>query len=169
MNCTVYRVVNGLYAGERILGRGNLNPRSPGSWLIPAGCVTVPPPALAEGEQARWDGTAWVIEPAPGAAAEVSPDAAAAEAALPSAALVQAEARRRLAATDWYVVRQIETGEAVPAPIARFRAAIRERCNALEAANPIPPDYYADQHWPHTPDGGLESQEKAPQDKPTKA
>ncbi|NKD76613.1 hypothetical protein HEQ60_02350 [Haematospirillum sp. H1815] len=169
MNCTVYRVSDGLYAGERILGRGNLNPRSPGSWLIPAGCVTVPPPALAEGEQARWDGTAWVVESVPDTAAEVAPDAAAAaaEAVLPSAALVQAEARRRLAATDWYVVRQIETGEAVPAPIARFRAAIRERCNALEAANPIPPDYYADQHWPHTPGG--EEEEKAPQDKPGKA
>ncbi|AMW34270.1 hypothetical protein [Haematospirillum jordaniae] len=153
MNCTVYRVVNGFYAGEHVLGQGDLDPRSPGSWLIPAGCVTVPPPALAEGEQARWDGAAWVVVPVPDTAAAVAPDAAAAEAALPSAALVQAEARRRLSATDWYVVRQIETGEAVPAPIARFRAAIRERCNALEAASPIPPDYYNDTHWPHTPDG----------------
>ncbi|WP_209316137.1 hypothetical protein, partial [Haematospirillum jordaniae] len=166
---TVYRTQNDLYAGEQILDESDRNPRSPDTWLIPAGCVTVPPPALAEGEQARWDGAAWVVVPVPDTAAAVAPDAAAAEAALPSAALVQAEARRRLSATDWYVVRQIETGEAVPPPIADFRAAIRERCNALEAASPIPPDYYADQHWPHTPDGGLESQEKAPQDKPTKA
>lgn len=153
MSQTVYRTLNDLYAGEYVLDDGDRNPRSPDTWLIPAGCVTVPPPALADGEQARWSGQAWMVESVPDTAAEAVSDTAAAKAAPPSAALVQAEARRRLAATDWYVVRQIETGEAVPAPVARFRAAIRARCNALEAMQPIPADYTADQHWPGSPDG----------------
>lgn len=65
MSQTVYRTVNDLYAGEQVLDDSHRNPRSPDTWLIPAGCVTVPPPALRDGEQARWDGGAWMVEVLP--------------------------------------------------------------------------------------------------------
>ncbi len=74
MNCTVYRVVNGFYAGEHVLDKGDLNPRAPDTWLIPAGCVTVAPPDLRDGEQARWDGGAWVIEAVPETAPAAEPE-----------------------------------------------------------------------------------------------
>lgn len=53
------------------------NSRSPDTWLIPAGCVTVPPPDFRDGEQARWDGGAWVVEVVPEDAPEVEPEAGA--------------------------------------------------------------------------------------------
>lgn len=50
------------------------SPREPGAWVVPGGCVEVPPPALAEGERAQWDGDAWVVvPPAPEAAPEPAP------------------------------------------------------------------------------------------------
>lgn len=45
-------------------------------------------------------------------------------------ALRQANAARRtLAETDWYVIRQLETGQPIPAQITRDRAAARSRIN----------------------------------------
>lgn len=54
------------------------SPLEPGVWLIPAGCVEVPPPTIPAGNLARWVGDAWVLEtvPAPSdppAAAEPDP------------------------------------------------------------------------------------------------
>ncbi|AMW35906.1 hypothetical protein AY555_11105 (plasmid) [Haematospirillum jordaniae] len=65
MPYTIYRTIDNIYVGEAILDDSHRNPLSPDNWLIPAGCVTVPPPALAEGEQARWDQDTWVIEAIP--------------------------------------------------------------------------------------------------------
>jgi hypothetical protein len=40
------------------------SPLEPGVWLIPGGAVVAKPPALADGQRARWNGGAWdVIEP----------------------------------------------------------------------------------------------------------
>lgn len=54
---------------------------------------------------------------------------------LPTAEQLQeienAEARFYLSNTDWYVIRQQETGEAIPAEILAERAAARERVLAL--------------------------------------
>lgn len=61
-------------------------------------------------------------------------------------ARVRAEAARRLAATDWMVMRAAEGGKPVPADVLSLRAAIRARSNEIEAMTPIPPDF-ADDHW----------------------
>lgn len=40
------------------------DPLQPGHWLIPRGCITVPPPEVPTGQRARWTGEHWVLEPA---------------------------------------------------------------------------------------------------------
>lgn len=39
------------------------DPKTPGNWLIPRGCVGTEPPALAANEAARWVGGAWQTIP----------------------------------------------------------------------------------------------------------
>ena len=41
------------------------DPMDPSNWLIPAGCVEVEPPSVAENQLARWDGTSWLVEDMP--------------------------------------------------------------------------------------------------------
>lgn len=42
------------------------SPLEPGVFLIPAGCIEAQPPALGEGQRARWDGEGWaIVEPEP--------------------------------------------------------------------------------------------------------
>jgi hypothetical protein len=42
------------------------SPLEPGVWIIPGGAVEVEPPALKDGQRARWNGGAWdVIDPPP--------------------------------------------------------------------------------------------------------
>lgn len=41
------------------------SPLEPGVWLIPAGCVLVEPPAIPEGQRAKWDGDKWALEAVP--------------------------------------------------------------------------------------------------------
>lgn len=60
-------------------------------------------------------------------------------------AMVKAEAARRLAQTDWVVLRAMESGKAAPEAILRGRATIRARSNEIEAD--LPPDYKADWRW----------------------
>ena len=51
------------YAGYYIgVTTADPDPLTPGEWLIPGGCVTEKPPALADDEVARHDGQAWVVE-----------------------------------------------------------------------------------------------------------
>lgn len=46
--------------------RARESPEEPGVYLIPAGCVDVPPPALDEGARARWTGANWeLVAPPP--------------------------------------------------------------------------------------------------------
>lgn len=39
------------------------SPMEPGVYLIPAGAVTVPPPATSDGEMAVWNGSGWNVQP----------------------------------------------------------------------------------------------------------
>lgn len=41
------------------------SPLEPGVYLIPAHATTTPPPSCDDGEQVRWDGEAWQVEPLP--------------------------------------------------------------------------------------------------------
>ena len=53
---------NGIFVGAT---EADESPLEPGVFLIPGGCVEQEPPALAEGEQARWIDGAWLVEPVP--------------------------------------------------------------------------------------------------------
>lgn len=74
-------------------------------------------------------------------------DPVAAAPAAPTAALVKREAARRLAFTDWMVLRATEGGTPVPDAVTAQRTAIRAASNALEAMEPIPADYGDDRWW----------------------
>jgi len=39
----------------------------------------------------------------------------------------------RLSTTDWYIVRNVDTGDEIPQPIKDERAVLREKCNNIEA------------------------------------
>ena len=49
-------------------------------------------------------------------------------------ATVKAQAAGMLVPTDWYVVRKSETGDAIPATISTYRAAVRTASGTIEAA-----------------------------------
>lgn len=57
----LYQTVGGYFVGETV---ADPDPMRPGRWLIPGGCVAMPPPMLAEGQRARWDGRRWCVETA---------------------------------------------------------------------------------------------------------
>jgi hypothetical protein len=46
---------------------------------------------------------------------------------------VKREARKILSETDWYIVRQQETGASVPQDVLDHRSAVRQRSNAAES------------------------------------
>ena len=49
-------------------------------------------------------------------------------------ATIKAQAGGLLAATDWYVTRNAETGEAIPSSVSQYRAAVRTASGNIEAA-----------------------------------
>ena len=49
-------------------------------------------------------------------------------------AIVKQQAGGLLSATDWYVTRNAETGDAIPADVTTYRAAVRTASNTIEAA-----------------------------------
>lgn len=53
---------HGVFLGEE---EADESPLEPGVFLIPAGCVEVPPPAVAEGKVAVWEAGAWVVKNLP--------------------------------------------------------------------------------------------------------
>ncbi len=62
---------------------------------------------------------------------------------------VKDEAARRLAPTDWQVLKSVESGDgpAISADLRKARALIRERSNEIEALDPIPADYRDEKYW----------------------
>ena len=58
---TVFQTDNeGYFVG---VTQADPDPLTPNSWLIPAGCVDVPPPATGTREAARWNAGTWQIVP----------------------------------------------------------------------------------------------------------
>ena len=49
-------------------------------------------------------------------------------------AVIKQQAGGLLSATDWYVTRNAETGDAIPADVTAYRAAVRTASNTIEAA-----------------------------------
>ena len=64
-----------------------------------------------------------------------------------SMADVKAEAARRLAETDWMVLRAAEGERSVPLEVADRRRAIRDVSGRLERMSPVPSDYMNDKWW----------------------
>lgn len=50
---------DGVYVGPMVADE---SPLEPGVFLLPAGCVEVEPPVLAENQRARWLGAEWLVE-----------------------------------------------------------------------------------------------------------
>lgn len=61
MICYQTRYEDGVFIGT---AQAHEDPIEKGRMVLPGGCVAVPPPAFAAGEQARWAGGSWVIEKA---------------------------------------------------------------------------------------------------------
>lgn len=51
---------NGVFVG---LSEADPSPLEPGEWIIPGGCVTVPPPTPPVGSVAVWVNGAWTVVP----------------------------------------------------------------------------------------------------------
>lgn len=49
---------SGFYVGQTA---ADPDPKNPGNWLIPAGCVEVAPPAMPHGKVAQWVGYKWKL------------------------------------------------------------------------------------------------------------
>ncbi|GAB7080830.1 hypothetical protein [Megalodesulfovibrio paquesii] len=96
----------GYYLGEAVADE---SPLEPGVWLIPAGCVETPPPAIPEGQRARWEageagengeaGGAWILEAIP--EPEPEPDTTEPEPMDRSRILTRVEFIRRLSPQEW--------------------------------------------------------------------
>lgn len=52
---------DGVFVG---IVKADPSPLERGVFLIPGNCVTVQPPSFSQGQQARWTGSAWIIEAA---------------------------------------------------------------------------------------------------------
>lgn len=64
----VYQTFDGYFVGAV---SADPDPENPGKWLIPGGCVLMPPPAHDMATtRCRWDGTRWIPEPIPEPALE---------------------------------------------------------------------------------------------------
>lgn len=57
--------ITGAYQGEVYLDESDVSPLEPGVYLIPAGCVEVPPPSYTENQFAQWLDGKWLVKDAP--------------------------------------------------------------------------------------------------------
>lgn len=111
--------VEGYYVGPTIADE---SPLEPDVFLFPGGAVDLTPPsALAEGKRYKPVDGGWVAEDIPvtepDTVVELTPEQLQVQA--------NAEARRYLLSTDWYVIRKSETGAAIPQDILDARQAAR--------------------------------------------
>lgn len=99
------------------------SPLEEGVYLIPANATDVAPPEFnAETDVAVWDGKTWSIEPKP-----VVPEPEPIEPYVPDPQQeINEKSRAYLRDTDWYVIRFLETGIAVPTEITEARDAARD-------------------------------------------
>lgn len=103
MTHVVYQTdASGVFVGSVVADE---SPLEPGVWLIPAGCVEIAPPAVAEGQIARLSGGAWIVEAVvpPGSVPATNP----AEPAVP------ASISRRQCAAEMFARELITGAEAV--------------------------------------------------------
>jgi len=129
----------GEYIGEE---EAEKNPLEPGKYLIPAAATTEPPPKAGTKEAVRFNGQGWEKTPdlrgtvyfeADGTEKKIDrlgdtlPEGALTKKPAPTAEQVaqqeKAEAEIYLRSTEWHVIREIETGEPMPADIKAARIA----------------------------------------------
>lgn len=62
----------GIYVGTVLADE---SPLETGVWLVPAGCVETPPPAVQEGYLAMWHSNGWIVIPEPSVdSGDITPD-----------------------------------------------------------------------------------------------
>jgi hypothetical protein len=111
------------------------DPMDESNMLIPAGCVEIEPPATAEGQLARWDGSAWAVEDLPEPEPEPEPE--------PVDPAVEARANRGalLSSSDWTQVADAPVDQAA---WAAYRSLLRDV--------PQQSGFPADITWPTKPE-----------------
>jgi hypothetical protein len=115
------------------------SPLEPGVFLIPAGAVDAPVPAIPEGHRAKWEGN-WVFEdiPQPGPEPETpEPD---------PIEVTRAQAKSRLIDTDWAMLPDVNIVNR--AEFEAYRAVVRS-IYFSPVANPV---------WPERPEAVWEAQ-----------
>jgi hypothetical protein len=70
-------------------------------------------------------------------------------------ATIKQQAGGLLAATDWYVTRNAETGDAIPSSVSQYRAAVRTASGNIEAAIDAAADHAAFMALFDTPEDGV--------------
>ena len=119
---------DGVFVG---ITTADTDPMDESNMLIPAGCVEIEPPATAEGQLARWDGSAWAVEDLP----EPEPE--------PVDPAVEARANRGalLSSSDWTQVADAPVDQAA---WAAYRSLLRDV--------PQQSGFPADITWPTKPE-----------------
>lgn len=107
-----YDPVTKYYVGQ---GVADKSPLEEDVWLVPANATMNAVPSLKPEQRAVWTGIDWKVEQAP------TPVQTSEE----KQQLVNAKSRAYLAKTDWYIIRQQETGEPVPEDVLAKRAEAR--------------------------------------------
>jgi len=109
----------GFYVG--IINRQQ-SPLEPGVWLMPASATTEMPPECAENQIQKWTGSQWIVIEKPSEEVPVNtlPELSPQE-------IINEEALYFLASTDWYIIREMDSGEPCPIEIKEQRAQARAR------------------------------------------
>ena len=114
-----YHPDSAAYIGDSVADE---SPLEPGVFLIPAHATVVPPPAVAEGEQALFTGATWILQPIPQPPAAAAPSAPLTEAQL---AVVTIDKRDRLLADATLAMAPlqdaVELDDATPAELALLK------------------------------------------------
>ena len=101
---------DGVFVG---ITTADTDPMDESNMLIPAGCVEIEPPATAEGQLARWDGSAWAVEDLP----EPEPEP------VDPAVEVRANRDALLSSSDWTQVADAPVDQAA---WAAYRSSLRD-------------------------------------------
>lgn len=126
--------MDGVFVGS---ATADQDPMDASNTLMPAGCVETAPPSTTDGQRARWDDSAWVVEDIPAPEAEPEPE--------PEDPRVEALAKRKalLTQSDWTQIADSPVDSAV---WLSYRQALRDITNQAGFPNTIT--------WPTEPTGG---------------
>ena len=122
--------IDGVFVG---ITTADTDPMDESNILIPAGCVEIEPPAIAEGQFARWDGSAWTVEDSPTPEPEPEP--------VDPVVVARAERNNLLTSSDWTQVADAPVDQAI---WANYRQLLRDV--------PEQPEFPQNINWPTKPE-----------------